>query len=81
MSSIANDIFHIIDRAGADPTFTEVFSRLGYATYIEVENALRGLERNGLILSYYCPSMRQHRYYLSAQAERLMDEIDGFAHE
>ena len=81
MSSIANDIFHIIDRAVADPTFTEVFSRLGYATYIEVENAFRGLERNGLILSYYCPSMRQHRYYLSAQAERLMDEIDGCAHE
>ena len=81
MSSIANDIFHIIDRAGADPTSTEVFARLGYATYIEVENALRRLERNGLILSYYCPSMRQHRYYLSAQAEHLMDEIDGCAHE
>ena len=81
MSSIANDIFHIIDRAGADPTFTEVFARLGYATHIEVKNTLRWLERNGLILSYYCPSMRQHRYYLSAQAEHLMDEIDGCAHE
>ena len=81
MSSIANDIFNIIDSESADPTFTEVFARLGYATYIEVENALRGLERNGLILSYYCPSMRQHRYYLSAQAEHLMDEIDGCAHE
>ena len=81
MSSIANDIFHIIDCAGADPTFTEVFSRLGYATYIEVENALRGLERKGFIVSYYCPSMRQHRYYLSAQAEHLMDEIDWCAHE
>ena len=76
MSSIANDIFHIIDRAGADPTFTEIFARLGYATHIEVKNTLRGLESKGFIVSYYCPSMRQHRYYLSAQAEHLMDEID-----
>ena len=81
MSSITTDIFHIIDCAGADPTFTEVFARLGYATHIDVKNILRWLERNGFIVSYYCPSMRQHRYYLSAQAEHLMDEIDGFAHE
>lgn len=81
MSSITTDIFHIIDCAGADPTFTEVFARLGYATHIDVKNTLRWLERKGFIVSYYCPSMRQHRYYLSAQAEHLMDEIDGFAHE
>ena len=81
MSSITSDIFHIIDCAGADPTFTEVFARLGYATHIEVKNTLRWLERKGLIVSYYCPSMRQHRYYLSAKAEHLMDEIDGCAHE
>ena len=53
MSSIANDIFHIIDCAGADPTFTEVFARLGYVTHIEVKNTLRWLERKGLIVSYY----------------------------
>ena len=41
MRSITTDIFHIIDRAGADPTFTEIFTRLGYATYIEVKNTLR----------------------------------------
>lgn len=81
MSSITNDILRIIDCAGADPTFTEVFARLGYATHIEVKNTLRWLERKGLIVSYYCPSMRQSRYYLSAQAEHLMDEIDGCAHE
>lgn len=81
MSSITNDILRVIDCAGADPTFTEVFARLGYATHIEVKNTLRWLERNGFIVSYYCPSMRQSRYYLSARAERLMDEIDGCAHE
>ena len=81
MSSITSDILRIIDCAGADPTFTEVFARLGYATHIEVKNTLRWLERNGFIVSYYCPSMRQHRYYLSAKAEHLMDKIDGFAHE
>ena len=81
MSSITNDILRIIDCAGADPTFTEVFARLGYATHIEVKNTLRWLERKGLIVSYYCPSMRQSRYYLSAQAEHLMDEIDGCAHK
>lgn len=81
MSSITSDILCIIDCAGADPTFTEVFARLGYATHIEVKNTLRWLERKGLIVSYYCPSMRQSRYYLSAQAEHLMDEIDGCAHE
>lgn len=81
MSSITNDILRIIDCAGADPTFTEVFARLGYATHIEVKNTLRWLERNGFIVSYYCPSMRQSRYYLSARAEHLMDEIDGCAHE
>lgn len=81
MSSITSDILRIIDCAGADPTFTEVFARLGYATHIEVKNTLRWLERKGLIVSYYCPSMRQSRYYLSAQAEYLMDEIDGCAHE
>lgn len=80
MSSITNDILRVIDCAGADPTFTEVFARLGYATHIEVKNTLRWLERNGFIVSYYCPSMRQSRYYLSARAEHLMDEIDGCAH-
>lgn len=80
MSSITNDILRVIDCAGADPTFTEVFARLGYATHIEVRNTLRWLERNGFIVSYYCPSMRQSRYYLSARAEHLMDEIDGCAH-
>ncbi len=79
MSSITNDILRVIDCAGADPTFTEVFARLGYATHIEVRNTLRWLERNGFIVSYYCPSMRQSRYYLSARAEHLMDEIDGCA--
>lgn len=79
MSSITNDILRVIDCAGADPTFTEVFARLGYATHIEVRNTLRWLERNGFIVSYYCPSMRQSRYYLSARAEYLMDEIDGCA--
>ena len=79
MSSITNDILRVIDCAGADPTFTEVFARLGYATHIEVKNTLRWLERNGFIVSYYCPSMRQSRYYLSARAEHLMDEIDGCA--
>ena len=74
MSSITTDIFHIIDCAGADPTFTEIFSRLSYATHTEVRDTLRGLERKGLIVSYYCPSMHQHRYYLSAQAEHLMNE-------
>ena len=81
MSSITSDILRIIDRAGADPTFTEVFARLGYATHIEVKNTLRWLECKGFIVSYYCPSMRQSRYYLSAQAEHLMDEIDGCAHK
>ena len=81
MSSITSDILRIIDRAGADPTFTEVFARLGYVTHIEVKNTLRWLECKGFIVSYYCPSMRQSRYYLSAQAEHLMDEIDGCAHK
>ena len=81
MSSITSDILHIIDCAGADPTFTEVFARLGYATHIEVKNTLRWLERKGLIVSYYCPSMCKSRYYLSSQAEHLMDEIDGCAHK
>lgn len=74
MSSITSDVFHIIDCAGADLTFTEVFERLGYATHTEVRDTLRWLERRGLIVSYYCPSMRQHRYYLSAKAEHLMNE-------
>ena len=81
MSSIISDILRIIDCAGADPTFTEVFARLGYATHIEVKNTLRWLECKGFIVSYYCPSMRQSRYYLSAQAEHMMDEIDGCAHK
>ena len=80
MSSITNDILRVIDCAGADPTFTEVFARLGYATHIEVKNTLRWLERNGFIVSYYCPSIRQSRYYLSARSEHLLDEIDGCAH-
>lgn len=74
MSSITTDIFHIIDCAGADPTFTEIFSRLSYATHTEVKETLRRLERKGLIVSYYCPSMRQPRYYLSAQVKHLMNE-------
>lgn len=74
MSSITTDIFHIIDCAGADPTFTEIFSRLSYATHTEVKENLRWLERKGLIVSYYCPSMRQPRYYLSAQVKHLMNE-------
>lgn len=74
MSSITTDIFHIIDCAGADPTFTEIFSRLSYATHTEVKETLRWLERKGLIVSYYCPSMRQPRYYLSAQVKHLMNE-------
>ena len=74
MSSITNDILRVIDCAGADPTFTEVFARLSYATYTEVRETLRWLERNGLIVSYYCPSMRQSRYYLSAQVKHLMNE-------
>lgn len=81
MSSITNDILRVIDCAGADPTFTEVFARLSYATHIEVKNTLRWLERNGFIVSYYCSSMRQSRYYLSARASHLLDEIDGCAHE
>lgn len=74
MSSITGDILRIIHCAGADPTFTEIFARLSYATHTEVRDTLRGLERKGLIVSYYCPSMHQHRYYLSAQAEHLMNE-------
>ena len=74
MSSITSDILRIIDCAGADPTFTEIFTRLSYATHTEVRDTLRWLERKGLIVSYYCPSMRQHRYYLSAKAEHLMNE-------
>lgn len=85
MSSITSDILRIIDCAGADPTFTEVFAgvfaRLGYVTHIEVKDTLRWLERKEFIVSYYCPSMRQSHYYLSAQAEHLMDEIDGCAHK
>lgn len=74
MSLITSDILRIIDRSGADPTFTEIFARLSYATNTEVRDTLRWLERKGLIVSYYCPSMRQHRYYLSAKAEHLMNE-------
>ena len=85
MNSITTDILRVIDCAGADPTFTEVFSgvfaRLGYVNHIEVKNTLRWLERNGFIVSYHCPSMRQSRYYLSARASHLLDEIDGCAHE
>lgn len=74
MSSITTDIFHIIDCSGADPTFTEIFARLSYATHTEVRDTLRQLERKGLIVSYYCPSMRQSRYYLSSQVKNLMNE-------
>lgn len=74
MSSITTDIFHIIDCSGADPTFTEIFTRLSYATHTEVKETLRWLERKGVIVSYYCPSMRQPRYYLSAQVKNLMNE-------
>ena len=74
MSSITSDTLRIIDCAGADPTFTEVFSRLSYATHTEVKETLRRLERKGLIVSYYCPSMRQLRYYLSAQVKHLIHE-------
>lgn len=74
MSSIISDTLRIIDCAGADPTFTEIFARLNYATHTEVRETLRWLERNGLIVSYYCLPMRQHRYYLSAQVKNLMNE-------
>jgi hypothetical protein len=74
VSSITSDTIRIIDCAGADPTFTEVFSRLSYATHTEVKETLRWLERKGLIVSYYCPSMRQPRYYLSAQVKHLIHE-------
>lgn len=74
MSPITSDTLRIIDCAGADPTFTEIFARLSYATHTEVREALRGLERKGLIVSYYCPSMRQPRYYLSAQVKHLIHE-------
>lgn len=74
MSSITSDTLRIIDCAGADPTFTEVFSRLSYATHTEVKETLRWLERKGLIVSYYCLSMRQPRYYLSAQVKHLIHE-------
>lgn len=53
---------------------TEVFSRLSYATHTEVKETLRWLERKGLIVSYYCPSMRQPRYYLSAKVKHLIHE-------
>lgn len=74
MSSITSDTLRIIDCAGADPTFTEVFSRLSYATHTEVKETLRWLERKGLIVSYYCPAMRQPRHYLSAQVKHLIHE-------
>lgn len=74
MSSITSDILRIIDCAGADPTFTEIFTRLSYATHTEVRDTLRQLERKGLIVSYYCLSMRQSRYYLSSQVKNLMNE-------
>ena len=74
MSSITSDTLRIIDRAGADPTFTEIFARLSYATHTEVRDTLRWLVSKGFIVSYYCPSMRQHRYYLSAKAEHLTNE-------
>ena len=74
MSSITSDTLRIIDRAGADPTFTEIFARLSYATHTEVRDTLRWLERKGLIVSYYCPSMRQARYYLSSRVKNLMNE-------
>lgn len=74
MSSITSDTLRIIDCAGADPTFTEIFSRLSYATHTEVKETLRGLERKGLIVSYYCSSMRQPRYYLSAKVKHLIHE-------
>lgn len=74
MSSITSDTLRIIDCAGVDPTFTEVFSRLSYATHTEVKETLRWLERKGLVVSYYCPSMRQPRYYLSAQVKHLIHE-------
>ena len=50
MSSITSDTLRIIDRAGADPTFTEIFARLSYATHTEVRDTLRWLERKGLIV-------------------------------
>lgn len=81
MSSITGDILRVIDNSYEDPTFTEVFARLGYATHIEVKNTLRWLERNGFIVSYHCKVLHQPRYYLSAQASHLLDEIDGCAHK
>ena len=81
MSSITGDILRVIDNSYEDPTFTEVFARLGYATHIEVKNTLRWLERNGFIVSYHCKVLHQSRYYPSARASHLLDEIDGCAHE
>ena len=74
MSPITSNTLRIIDCAGADPTFTEIFARLSYATHTEVRETLRWLERKGLVVSYYCPSMRQPRYYLSAQVKHLIHE-------
>lgn len=81
MSSITGDILRVIDNSYEDPTFTEVFARLGYATHIEVKNTLRWLERNGFIVSYHCKVLHQPRYYLSARASHLLDENDGCAHK
>lgn len=81
MSSITGDILRVIDNSYEDPTFTEVFARLGYATHIEVKNTLRWLERNGFIVSYHCKVLHQPRYYLSARASHLLDEVDGCAHK
>lgn len=81
MSSITGDILRVIDNSYEDPTFTEVFARLGYATHIEVKNTLRWLERNGFIVSYHCKVLHQLRYYFSARASHLLDEIDECAHK
>lgn len=50
------------------------YNASSYATHTEVKDTLRWLERKGLIVSYYCPSMRQSRYYLSSQVKHLMNE-------
>ena len=54
MSSITGDILRVIDNSYEDPTFTEVFARLGYATHIEVKNTLRWLT---IAKSYISPAI------------------------
>ena len=60
MSSITSDTLRIIDRAGADPTFTEIFARLSYATNTEVRDTFDGLSVRDLlylIIAHQCASL------------------------